>query len=432
MSILSSLYSGASGLTAQSQGISVVGDNIANVNTVGYKASRGSFVDVLGMVAGGRGGLNSQIGLGVRFGGVDQSFSQGSFMSTGRSTDLALQGGGFFMVRGENNGHNGYYYTRAGQFHLDPAGYLVDSGGLQVQGYGADSTGRIGSSLGALQLGPRTLSPRPTGLVSAHAALDMRAAPPPAFNVIQAATTSNYSTSVPVYDSLGNEHKVQIYFRNTGVNGTWEWHGVVDGGELNGGVPGTPVDVARGTLVFSNTGALTQVTTAANTFNFTGAAPGQVVAFDFGDAIAAGGTGKKGSTALAQPFSINSLNQDGYPPGTFSQLQVGADGTVTGVFTNGQRQALGKVAVAAFPADVGLRREGNALWSATFESGEPMIGAAGTGARGQIVAGALEQSNVDLADQFVQMIALQRGFQANSKTVQTSDENYVTLVQLKR
>ena len=428
MSILTSMYSGASGLQAHGLGLAILGDNIANVNTVGYKASRGTVSDVLGMALHG----NQQIGLGVRFGGVEQVFTQGSFASTGRTTDMALEGGGFFVVAGNHDGQQGRFYTRAGQFSVDASGMLVNSDDLQVQGYGVDATGRIGSSLGDIQITGQTMPPKASAKITAAAALDSRVAAPPAWNVNSAATTSNFSTSVPIYDSLGNAHSAQVYFRNTGAGGTWEWHAVVDGGELTGGVKGTPVDAARGTLVFSNTGALSQVTTAANTFSFVGAVPNQAVDFDFGDAIAAGGTGLKGSTSRAQPFSINALDQDGYAAGDFSQMSISSDGVITGTFTNGQRKALGQVAVAAFTAPQGLRREGNALWSQTNESGQPMVGAASTGARGEIIAGALEQSNVDLADQFVQMIALQRGFQANSKTIQTSDENYVTLVQLKR
>jgi flagellar hook protein FlgE len=428
MSILTSMYSGASGLQAHGLGLAVLGDNIANVNTVGYKASRGTFSDVLGMAIQG----NQQIGLGVRFGGVEQVFTQGSFASTGRTTDLALEGGGFFVVSGNHDGQTGNFYTRAGQFEVNPAGVLVNGEQMQVQGYGVDAAGRVGATLGAIQITGQTMPPTASGKITAGVALDSRVAAPAAWNVNNAATTSNYSTSVPVYDSLGNAHTMQVYFRNTGVGGTWEWHGVVDGGELTGGVAGTPVDVARGTLVFSNTGALTQVTTAANTMSFAGAAPNQAVAFDFGDPIAAGGTGLKGTTSRAQPFSINALDQDGFAAGDFSQMSISADGLITGSFTNGQKKTLGKIAVASFNAPQGLRREGNSLWSQTAESGQPLVGAAGTGSRGEVIAGALEQSNVDLADQFVQMIALQRGFQANSKTIQTADENYNTLVQLKR
>jgi flagellar hook protein FlgE len=431
MSILTSLYSGASGLSAQSLGISVIGDNIANVNTTGFKASRSTFYDVLGLTLQS-GASSSQVGLGVRFGGVEQLFTQGSFATTSRNTDVALQGGGFFMVQGSVNGREGTFYTRAGQFALDARGYLVNPQGLYVQGYGIDAADRLSASAGPLSIGGRTLPPRASNKFTVFAALDAREPAPPAWDVTKAAATSNFSTSVPAYDSLGNAHNLQIYFRNTGINGTWEWHVVADGGDLQGGTKGTPVDVARGSLIFGSSGALAQVNTAANTVSFAGAAPNQVLSFDFGDAIAQGGTGMKGSTALAQGHTMLRLEQDGYEPGTFSQMTIGADGTITGTFTNGQRQRLGKLAVASFNAPTGLKREGGALWSATLESGEAMLGAAGTGPRGQIVAGALEQSNVDLAEQFVQMIALQRGFQANSKTVQTSDENYVTLVQLKR
>ncbi|MCS6915120.1 MAG: flagellar hook protein FlgE [Myxococcales bacterium] len=432
MSILTSMYNGASGLTAHSQGLSVIGDNIANVNTVGFKASRSTFHDVLGMAIYSGSQAPGQVGLGVRFGGIDQVFTQGPLSATGRATDVALEGGGFFVVSGRFNGVEGQFYTRSGQFRVDADGYLVDPNGLQVIGYAADATGRIGSSLGPLMVAGQTLPARASTQVKVFAALDSRATPPPAWNVNQADQTSNFSTSLPVYDSLGNAHTVRIYFRNTGINGTWEWHAVVDGGSLQGGVPGTPVDVAHGTLVFSNTGALSRVTTAANTFHFRGAVPGQVVAFDFGDAMADGGTGMRGSTARAQDFAMVQLDQDGYAAGTFSQVSIASDGVLTASFSNGQRRPIGRLAIASFHAPSGLRREGGTLWSATRESGEPLIGTAGTGSRGEVVAGALEQSNVDMAEQFVQMIALQRGFQASSRIIQTSDENYVTLVQLKR
>ncbi len=432
MSITATLYSGASGLDAQGEALAVVGDNIANVNTVGFKGSRGIFDDVLGLAVQGSSGGTSQIGLGVRFGGVEQLFTQGSFQSTGKSTDVALDGGGFFMLNGNHGGVNGNYFTRSGQFHINAQGILVSADGLQVQGWGIDPTGKMSGASGPLQVAGRTQPPKASSKVSAFAALDTRAAPPPPWDTTKADSTSNFSTSLPIYDSLGNPHTAQVFYRNTGVNGTWEWHAVVDGGDIQGGTKGTPLDVAHGSLAFSNTGALSQTTTAANTFNFVGAAPGQVVNFDFGDAIAAGGSGLKGSTASAQTFTMNSLDQDGHASGNFNSLSITSDGTIEGVFTNGQHQALGRLAVASFNSETGLHREGGALWSATTASGVPNLGSASTGPRGQLVSGVLEQSNVDLTQQFVDMIALQRGFQANSKTIQTTDENYVTLTQLKR
>lgn len=432
MSILSSLYNGASGMMAQSAGITVIGDNIANINTIGFKASRGTFSDVLGLTVTNGGGQPTQIGLGVRFAGAEQVFTQGSFANTGQVTDMAIDGEGFFVVRGQHRGQSGQFYTRAGTFHLDQNNVLVNRENMQVMGFppgvGAAST----TAMGSLQLGAQTMPPRATDKVELSAALDSRAATPPAFNVLDAAATSSASSSLPVYDSLGAAHNMQIYFRNTGVNGTWEWYGAMDGAELQGGLAGTPQVVARGTMVFTNTGALAQQTTAQNTIQFKAAAPNQVVNFDFGDAIAQGGTGQKGSTAVAQSTSIKRSAQDGYAAGEFTQMTIGGNGVVTAAFSNGQRQDLGQIAVAGFSAEQGLRREGGTLWSSAPESGEAVIGAAGSSGHGQIISGALELSNVDLADQFVQMIAYQRGFQANSKTIQTSDDNYVTLVQLRR
>lgn len=432
MSILSSLYNGASGMTAQSAGIAVVGDNIANINTVGFKGSRANFADVLGLTVAGAGGQPSQIGLGVRFAGAEQVFNQGSFSNTGVGTDLALDGGGFFVVSGTYRGQSGQFYTRAGGFQLNSQGLLVNNAGLQVQGYGISPTGVVSATPGPLQVSGRSLPARATGQVQLFAALDSRVAAPPAFNVLNAAATSNSSTSLPVYDSLGQPHNMQVYFRNTGANSTWEWYGVVDGGELQGGLKGTPQIVSRGTMAFTNTGALAQAVTTQNTVNFVGAAPNQTLSFNFGDAIAQGGSGLSGSSAAAQSFSVNKLDQDGYAPGVFTQVVINGDGTLNAAYSNGQQQAIGRLAIASFASNEGLHREGGALWSATHESGQALLGTANTGGRGQVVSGSLELSNVDLTEQFVQMIALQRGFQANSKTIQASDDNYVTLVQLRR
>jgi flagellar hook protein FlgE len=209
---------------------------------------------------------------------------------------------------------------------------------------------------------------------------------------------------------------------------------MVDGAEITNGTAGTPSEVANGTLTFTTSGALDTETTNASIFDFVGGAtPGQAITFDFGDSIATDlGTGLAGSTQFGAPSSIGGLTQDGFGGGSVSGVTFAGDGTIIGVFSNGQQRALGQVVSATFPSVDGLERGGEGLFAATVDSGEPLIGAPETGGRGSLVAGALEQSNVDLGTEFVNLIAYQRGFQANSKIITTADEMYQELVNLKR
>lgn len=432
MSILSSLYSAISGLGAHGKAMDVVGDNIANVNTIGFKSGRGRFEDVLGNTVANA-SLVGAAGQGSRMAGVSQTFTQGALLGTGVATDLALEGDGFFIVNGNFQGVDGSFYTRAGQFHLDADGKLVNPQGLGVQGYAADARGVLSNQLGDLVIPPTAqVPPQATAAVSVAANLDAASTPPAAFDPLNAASTSNFSTSITVYDSLGAAHNVDIYFRNASP-GTFEWHALVDGGELTGGTAGVPVEGASGTLTFTTNGALDTETTAASSFDFLGATPGQAMTFDFGDSITTdGGTGLAGVTSYASPNTVTTLQQDGFSSGSLAGIAVGEDGTVVGTFTNGERRTLGEIAVARFRNNEGLARSGGSLYVATDASGVPLVGQAGTGGRGSIASESLEQSNVDLAQEFVNLIAYQRGFQANSRTVSTADEMLQELVNLKR
>jgi flagellar hook protein FlgE len=432
MSILSSMYSAAAGLGAHGDAIGVVGDNIANVNTIGFKASRGRFEDVLGSTVAG-GALGNTPGQGSRLAGIEQMFKQGALLGTGVATDLAIQGNGFFIVRGTFQGVDGTFYTRAGQFHLDANGQLVNPQGLMVQGYAADALGNIGSALTDLVIPPTaSVPPRATTRADIAANLDAAATIPPAFDPANPTATSNFSTSTTVYDSLGESHNVDIYFRQSAA-GTWEWHALVDGGELAGGTPGTATEIANGNLTFTTDGRLDTEVVNVSTADFVGATPGQSVAFDFGDSITTdGGTGMQGSTGYASPFNVTSLNQDGYASGALAGITVAENGTITGTFTNGERRTLAQVAMARFRNEEGLLRAGAGLYVDSQASGQALIGAAGSGGRGSIASGSLEQSTVDLAQEFVNLIAYQRGFQANSRTVKTADEMLTELVNMTR
>jgi flagellar hook protein FlgE len=428
MSLLTALSSGTTGLEAASIELSVVGDNIANANTIGFKSGRAAFEDALSQsligVAGGG------IGLGARLQSVQKILTEGGLTSTGLATDLALQGNGFFAVRGNHNGQDATYFTRAGQFTVDREGYLVSLEGLRVQGFPADATGVVSGVPGDLLVGNASALPRATTSISVKANLQADATVPAAWDPADPTGTSNFSTSVAVYDSLGTAHATQIFYRKSAA-GAWEWHAMADGGGLTGGTAGTLTEIASGTLTFDTEGRL-QAETQTSSFNPLGALNPQALAFDFGDALGAGGTGLAGITQFAAASTTTFIGQDGYGSGQLSSISIGADGVVSGIFSNGQQRVLGQVGIAAFAAPDQLDRVGGNLFQQTPRSGQPALGTAGAGGRGSIASGALEQSNVDLAEQFVRLIAAQRAFQANSKTVTTADQLLAELIAMKR
>jgi flagellar hook protein FlgE len=428
MSISNSLFTGASGLGAHGDAISIVGDNIANASTTGFKSSRASFEDVLG----GTGANGQRYGNGVRMSGAEVQFGQGSIQQTGRPLDFAVRGNGFFVVAGNHDGQDGSYYTRDGDFQLDNTGTVIDGEGLKLQGYLIDAQGNVSNSLGDLAIGGQS-APNATTKLSLKMNLDSGAATPAAaWDPANPTATSSYQTSATVYDSLGATHRVDLYFRNDGA-GSWEYHAMVDGGDVTGGTKGTPTEIAAGTLAFDGAGALqtTAVTTPASA-SFIGATANQAIAFDFGDPTATGGTGRAGVTQDAGASSVTGLTQDGFAAGELSDITTDNDGTITGVFSNGQSRPIARLALATFQDNEGLRRAGNQLFSETRASGQPLVGQAGSGSRGAISSGSLESSNVDLSNELVTMIAYQRAFQANAKTITTADDMLAEVSNLKR
>jgi flagellar hook protein FlgE len=429
MSILRTLNTGATGLTANGEALGVVADNIANANTIGFKRSRADFQDMI--ASAGKNEL-TQTGAGSRVGKVETMWKQGALLSTDASTDLALSGEGFFVVKGTASGVDGNFYTRAGQFHLDKDGFVTNVEGLKLQGYQADSRGNILGTVGDLRVGPTALPATKTAGVNLGVNLDVRASiPSGAFDINNLGTTTNTTTSLSVYDSLGAAHQVTTYFNKTSAN-TWEWHALAAGNEMAAGTPGVPFEGASGTLQFNSDGALQIETTVSSTWDFKGATPGQAITFDFGTSLDEGGTGLDGTTNFANAFTTNAATQDGFAAGSVTGINVSPTGNITGVFTNGQRRTLGQVAVANFKSTDGLIRTGQGLYAQTEESGEALLGGASTGGRGAVVSGSLEQSNVDIGQEFVDLISFQRGFQANSKIIQTADEMYGELVNMKR
>lgn len=426
MSITNSLYIGVSGLLAHGEAISVVGDNIANTSTVGFKRERASFADLLGGDIGGQ-----PAGGGVHLGPSQSMWGQGAITQTGGPLDVAINGGGMFVVKGARAGQEHPFFTRDGRFRLDEHGFVVNAGGLRVQGFAVDSAGVRATLPGDLALGGRQSPPSATGTARLSLNLDANAAVPAPFDPADPATTSSYATSATVYDSLGAAHHVEIYFRAQG-GGAWEWHAMADGGELTGGTPGAPTEIAAGTLAFDATGKLASQATLSSSASFRGAAPNQVIAFDFGDDLASGGTGLGGTTQWSGASTVQSLDVDGHAAGNLTDLEIGADGAIRGVYDNGERLEIARLALADFASYEGLERAGDGLWSATAASGEPLMDAPSTGARGALVAGALEASNVDLGTELVTLIAYQRAFQANAKTVTTADEMMADVGALKR
>jgi flagellar hook protein FlgE len=429
MTLRNALNTGVSGLITEGRALGVVGDNVANLNTVGFKQSRAIFEDVLGGAVGG----GNAPGFGVRMARTQQIFAQGTLLNTDVPTDVALSGDGFFIVRGSVGGVEGSFYTRAGQTTVRNDGTLVNPQGLALQGYRANPDGTFSSLLGPIEVPTTTLPPRATTRLDVTANLDSTAATPAAaFDPLNPGPTSNFSTAMTVYDSLGTPHTVSVYYRRTAAN-TWEYHALANGGELTGGVAGRNTEIAAGTLAFTPSGALQSNTvTAGGTVNFVGAVPAQPLAYNFGTSIAAGGTGLDGVTQFGSPSSVGAQSQDGYAPGDLNAVRIDGDGTVNGIFTNGETIAIGRLAVAKFRSNDGLDRAGHNLWTATRDSGEPAVGSAGTGGRGSIVAGSLEQSNVEVTEQFVDLIAHQRAFQANSKTITTADQMLQELMNISR
>jgi flagellar hook protein FlgE len=435
MSLGSTMVTGLSGLRSNGTAINVIGDNIANVNTIGYRKSRAMFEDFLSRSLLGVG----EVGGGSRLASIDKIFMQGALVASERATDMAITGRGFFLLSGNHNGIENSYYSRAGNFNVDKDGFLVTQSGLNVQGWDADVSGTIQGALTDVRIEPQSISPAQTSAVTVNVNLNSTEAVNAAFSLADPLNTSSHQSSVTIFDSLGNAHDATIYFNKTNDPGAptptqWTYSVVVDGEELTGGVAGAATLIAEGTLDFNQQGQLETHTPNAAVLapNFNGAQPGQALNFNFGDDITGGGTGLQGTTQFASPFELTAVTQDGYASGTLSEIVVGDDGIITGLYSNGVTQSIAQVAVADFRDLQGLKRVGGNFFIETPDSGEPLVGFAGLGGRGSIQGNSLEQSNVDLSEEFINLITAQRGFQASSRTITTADELTQETLALKR
>jgi len=430
MSLFNTLNTGVSGLGANSLGLSVTGDNIANLNTVGFKGSTAEFKDLLMQNLGGGKG---QLGMGAFNGRVRQGFGQGSIETTTNAADIALDGKGFFQVV---DGEGSRYYTRAGQFSMNTSGNLVSLTGMKLQGYTASADGTLSTTVGDITIPTTTLAGTATTQVDITASLtaDTNVVQPLGTFPLAPTTFDDISddpytvtTSSTVYDSLGNSHDVTLTYTRTGAN-TWGFQAWVDGGEA-GGTAGQPLEISQGVLEFTSTGALdTTASTAptATAVTFTGAAA-QSISFDMG--LTTGGDGGAVTMRGAQSINVTDIVPDGNGSGSLASFDIGADGVVTGVYSNGESRTLGQVVVANFRGESYLARAGNNLWQATRESGEATVGEPGSGGRGQTISYALEMSNVDLEKQFVKLIQSQKGYQASTRVVSTADDMLQELIQ---
>jgi flagellar hook protein FlgE len=427
MGILSSLYTGVSGMTAQGEALGVIGDNIANANTIGFKASRAEFQDIISKNLKGILGGN-QIGRGVKIGAVNPILSQGNVDATEKATDLAISGDGYFKVKGSD----GESYTRDGSFHFDKEGFLVSNDNQRVQGFQTDEKGNILNKLADIKF-PRALIPaKATKELKLDLNLDSRVEPTKKFDLKDPYTTSHYSTGVEMYDSQGNKHLLSMFFNKT-ADREWSFKGLVDGKEAQGGEEGQMAQVCEGKLTFTVDGKLNSQEMTNSSFNFKGGAlQDQKIKLNFGDAIAAGGKGIDGTKQYGKNSDLISWNQDGAAAGTIGNLSFNDEGVLTAVYSNGQAADLAQIALAKFENPEAMFKVGNNRLKESRDSGGPSMGAPGSSGRGKMFAKSLERSTVDLATEFVNMIQNQRGFQANAKTITTTDELLNEVIQLKR
>jgi len=428
--MLRSLYSGISGLHAHQQMMDVTGNNIANVNTVGYKASVVQFQDTLSQMLGaagapqnGQGGTNpAQVGLGVKNAGILSNWTQGSQETTGRAGDMMIQGDGFFIARSGNED----LYTRAGSFSFDANGKLVTATGEAVQGWTANNgvvnaAGKPGDII--MPLGA-TITPKATSAITLKGNLSSDDVPDP-LNPTNSGT--NYVTTIPikVYDAQGSTHSVLATFHrtandNSANTSTW----TVDFTRDDPANPGTPITVGtQQTLNFQNGKSTDGSGNPVTKLTGIGTAPDGPYDVDVTDI-----------TSFSGLSDARVFDTDGQTAGALTSLSytVSDTGQIIGVYSNGLKQELGQIAMATFKNVNGLEKTGDSMYRSTVNSGYAQVGQPGGAGMGQVISGALEMSNVDLAQEFTNLVIAQRGFQANSRVITTSDEILQELVSMKR
>lgn len=454
--MMRSLFSAVSGLQNHQTRMDVIGNNVSNVNTTGFKKGRATFQDILSQTLTGaakptdeRGGLNpKQVGLGMSIASIDTIHSQGSLQTTGKNTDLAITGEGFFALKdGEQT-----FYTRSGNFLIDKYGTLVNPNGLRVQGWKAqdmdDGTRFVNPSAPLedleIPLGEK-LEARETSIVLFKSNLDSdtQILPPNATDseILQ----NTHFTSIDVVDRYGTKRKMMTQFQRTGVN-QWRANVTIDGiatENMSVNIGEVKIDTDNVFLMQFNTdGTISSITENAGQ-NVQTDGDGNLVAsvtYQLPDGttqtynmnLGTAGQVSESITQFASPTSTKSWDQDGYTMGYLESFKIDDSGTITGVYDNGERRDIGQIALSTFMNPGGLEKSGESLYVQSNNSGNANIGEAGTQSRGKIYAGTLEMSNVDLAETFTDMIITERGFQANSRVITTSDEMLREILGLKR
>jgi len=423
MGLSSTLYTGISGLQANAEAMSVTGNNISNSNTVGFKSSSTLFSDVLSASISSSSG-SSQVGRGTQIATVKTSFSQGSFQSTSSSTDLAIEGDGFFMV--SDPASSEVLYSRNGAFGFDANGYLINASGYRVQGKDINTDGSLaGGDPTDIQVDINSQIPaKQTGSLTLTTNLDAGSSVVGPIDLADPENTSNYSTSTQIYDSLGNTHMATTYFTMTAPQ-TWEWSTVVTSSELDAAAAGPEAvtEVGSGSLTFDSSGNLLTGATAST-------AAGAIV-WNNGSSTSQQIDMTFNTTQFSSSSVVISQNQDGYAPGEVVQVSIDNDGTVTASYSNGESIDIAMLTLATFTNPSGLVKEGGSLYAASSNSGDPSVGTASP-SQGSIYTNSLELSNVDLAQEFVDLITIQNGYSASSKVITTTDEMLQELINLKR
>lgn len=420
----SALWIAISGLDASSRQMDVIGNNIANSNTMGFKAGKTYFANVLSQsLSGGSGSM--QVGQGVTVTDIATQFTQGSLESTGNGLDLAIDGSGFFIV---NDSSDSSYYTRAGALHIDVDGYLVDSSGYRVQGYGV---GADAETLG--DVNTRSAQSEPTASTGFSVGLNL-----------DSGTTvgDKYYSSQTVYDSLGESHTLLMAYTKMEGDGQWGVSATMDGDAVT--------DQSYDGIVFDSNGKLSKVYTGTpggtdyvesdfTNITFTPAAlsdgatigdSGVLTWYLTGDTPS--GNTAETLTGYASSSTVNALWNDGYSAGSLKSMSFEKDGTITGYFTNGQTASLGQIGLADFRDPWGLKREGSNLFSMTMTSGPAIVNRPGEGGVGEVVSQSLEMANTDIGSEFINMMTAQRAYQASARVITTTDAMMTELMNIKR
>ena len=401
----------------------MIGNNIANASTTGFKKSRAEFADVYAASAVGT--AANAVGAGVRLAAVRQQFSQGNIDFTDNALDLAINGRGFFIV--EDNGER--LYTRAGAFEVDREGYIVNSSNQRLVVNQTDDLGAATGDVGPLKINTSNINPSATTAVDVGLNLDSTQEKPVVGPFDPEVPESyNHSTSLTVYDSLGSPHLATLYYVKTDIPNQWETYVFVDGKDIRGGAA---APYTANLLQFDGSGSLAAIDGVPSP-------PGRITypGFDTGTGsdplvLTLDYASNTPTTQFGSNFNVNALTQNGYTTGRLTALDIDEAGVVRARFTNGQTRTLGQLALADFPNAQGLRQLGDTTWAESFESGIPLVGVPGSGSLGLVQSGALEGSNVDLTEQLVNMITAQRNFQANAQVISTADTVTQTIINIR-